>query len=240
MMAKLGIHDLAVRYGKLTAIADLSFTVAEGERLFISGPNGAGKSSLLGAISGAVRAAHGRIEMDGDILTGLGPERIARRGLSMVPEGRRIFGALSVRENLMVGTGMRRDRAAIADDLETAFTAFPILRDRANAPAGALSGGQQQMLAIARALMTNPKVMLVDEPSLGLAPRIVDEVYDRLCALQALRGLTLVIVEQSSTRAARVGGRMILMRGGRIVADGDAATFAATDLMSEAYFGDAA
>jgi len=239
-MAKLGIHDLAVRYGKLTAIADLSFAVAEGERVFVSGPNGAGKSSLLSAIAGAVRAAHGRIEMDGEILSGLGPEAIARRGLSMVPEGRRIFPSLSVLENLMVGTGMRRDRSAVADDLETVFTAFPILRERARSQAGALSGGQQQMLAIARALMTNPKVMLVDEPSLGLAPKVVDEVYDRLCQLQALRGLTLVIVEQSSARAARVGGRMLLMRGGKIVADGDATDFAAQDLLTEAYFGGAA
>jgi branched-chain amino acid transport system ATP-binding protein len=239
-MAKLGIHDLAVRYGKLTAIADLSFSVAEGERVFVSGPNGAGKSSLLSAIAGAVRAAHGRIEMDGEILSGLGPEAIARRGLSMVPEGRRIFPGLTVLENLLVGTGMRRDRAAVGDDLETVFTAFPILRERARSGAGALSGGQQQMLAIGRALMTNPKVILVDEPSLGLAPKVVDEVYDRLCQLQAQRGLTLVIVEQSSARAARVGGRMILMRGGRIVADGDATAFAARDLLAEAYFGGAA
>ncbi|MFP1643438.1 ABC transporter ATP-binding protein [Pontitalea aquivivens] len=236
-MSKLGIFDLSVRYGKLTALRDVSFTVAEGERLFISGPNGAGKSSLLGAISGAVRAAHGRIEMDGDILSGRSPEAIARRGLSMVPEGRRIFAGLSVQENLMVGAGMRRDRSAVPDDLAVIFDAFPILRDRRHANAGALSGGQQQMLAIGRALMTNPKLMLVDEPSLGLAPKVVDEVYDRLCALQALRGLTLVIVEQSSARAARVGGRMILLRGGRIVADGDAAGFAEHDLLKEAYFG---
>ena len=236
-MAKLGVFDLTVRYGKLMAVKDVSFTVAEGERLFVSGPNGAGKSSLLGAIAGAVRAAHGRVEMDGDILSGRPPEEIARRGLSMVPEGRRIFAGLTVQENLLVGTGQRRDRAAIADDLETVYAAFPILRERAQAGAGALSGGQQQMLAISRALMTNPKLMLLDEPSLGLAPKVVDEVYERLCALQALRGLTLVIVEQSSTRAARVGGRMLLMRGGRVVADGDAAAFAADDLLCEAYFG---
>lgn len=239
-MSKLAVHDLAVRYGKLTALAELSFAVAEGERVFISGPNGAGKSSLLAAIAGSVRAAHGRIEMDGDILSGLSPEAIARRGLSMVPEGRRIFAGLTVQENLMVGTGMRRDRGAIADDIAAMFAAFPILAERARAPAGALSGGQQQMLAIARALMTNPKVILVDEPSLGLAPKVVDEVYDRLCQLQALRGLTLVIVEQSSARAARVGGRMLLMRGGKIVADGDATEFAAKDLLTEAYFGGAA
>ena len=239
-MSKLGVFDLAVRYGKLTAISDLSLSVAEGERVFISGPNGAGKSSLLSAIAGAVRAAHGRIEMDGEILSGLGAEGIARRGLSMVPEGRHIFAGLTVQENLMVGAGMRRDRSAIGDDLETVFAAFSILRERARSSAGALSGGQQQMLAIGRAIMTNPKVMLVDEPSLGLAPKVVDEVYDRLCQLQELRGLTLVIVEQSSARAARVGGRMLLMRAGRIVGDGDAADFAARDLLTEAYFGGAA
>lgn len=237
-MSKIAVHDLSVRYGKLIALRDVSFSVQEGERLFVAGPNGAGKSSLLAAMSGVIPAAHGRIEMDGDILSGLAPEAIARRGLSMVPEGRRIFAGLSVLENLMVGTGMRRDRVAIPDDLEAVFTAFPILRERAHAQAGALSGGQQQMLAISRALMTNPKVMLVDEPSLGLAPKVVDEVYDRLCQLQALRGLTLIIVEQSSSRAARVGGRMLLMRGGHIVANGDATTFARNDLLSEAYFGE--
>lgn len=239
-MSKLGVFDLSVRYGKLTALREVSFQVPEGERLFISGPNGAGKSSLLGAIAGEVRAAHGRIEMDGDILSGRVPEAIARRGLSMVPEGRRIFRALSVQENLMVGVGLRRDRSAVPDDLETIYEAFPILGERRNANAGALSGGQQQMLAIGRALMTNPKLMLVDEPSLGLAPKVVDEVYERLCALQAMRGLTLVIVEQSSARAARVGGRMILLRGGRIAGDGDAATFAENDLLKEAYFGEGA
>lgn len=238
-MSKLGVFDLSVRYGKLTAVNDISFTVAEGERVFISGPNGAGKSSLLGAIAGEVRAAHGRIEMDGDILSGRVPEAIARRGLSMVPEGRRIFRALTVQENLMVGVGLRRDKAAVPDDLEAIYTAFPILGTRRHANAGVLSGGQQQMLAIGRALMTNPKLMLVDEPSLGLAPRVVDEVYERLCGLQAQRGLTLVIVEQSSARAARVGGRMLLLRGGRIVGDGDAASFAADDLLKEAYFGKA-
>jgi branched-chain amino acid transport system ATP-binding protein len=238
-MSKLGVFDLSVRYGKLTAVNDISFSVAEGERVFISGPNGAGKSSLLAAIAGEVRAAHGRIEMDGDILSGRVPEAIARRGLSMVPEGRRIFRALTVQENLMVGVGLRRDKSAVPDDLEAIYTAFPILGTRRHANAGALSGGQQQMLAIGRALMTNPKLMLVDEPSLGLAPRVVDEVYDRLCSLQAQRGLTLVIVEQSSARAGRVGGRMLLLRGGRIVADGDATAFAADDLLKEAYFGEA-
>lgn len=219
-MAKLGIHDLAVRYGKLTAISDLSFTVAEGERVFVSGPNGAGKSSLLSAIAGAVRAAHGRIEMDGEILSGLGPEAIARRGLSMVPEGRRIFPSLSVLENLMVGTGMRRDRGAVADDLETVFTAFPILRDRARSQAGALSGGQQQMLAIARALMSRPKLLLLDEPSLGLAPLIVKQIFSAIKELNAKEGLSVFLVEQNAFHALKLAHRGYVMVNGRITMSG--------------------
>lgn len=236
-MARLGVFDLSVRYGKVPAVTDVSLHLEEGERLFIAGPNGAGKSSLLKAISGAVPSAHGRIEMDGDLLTGRPPEMIARLGLSMVPEGREIFGTLSVEENLRVGTGIRRDRQAVADDMDEIYQSFPILHERRHTNAGDLSGGQQQMLAIGRALMTNPKLLMVDEPSLGLAPNIVDQVYDTLIALQEARGLTLLIVEQSSVRAARVGGRMVILRGGKVVGTGDAAEFAESDLLSEAYFG---
>ncbi len=236
-MSKLGVFDLSVRYGKVPALNDVSLHLNEGERMFISGPNGAGKSSLLRAISGAVATSHGRIEMDGDLLTGRSPEAIARLGLSMVPEGREIFGSLTVEENLRIGTGIRRDRAAIEEDLDEIFSSFPILAERRHARAGALSGGQQQMLAIGRALMTNPKLIMVDEPSLGLAPKIVDQVYDTLVQLQEERGLTLLIVEQSSARAARVGGGMVLLRGGCVVATGNAADFAERDLLKEAYFG---
>ncbi len=236
-MSKLGVFDLSVRYGKVPALNDVSLHLNEGERMFISGPNGAGKSSLLRAISGAVATSHGRIEMDGDLLTGRSPEAIARLGLSMVPEGREIFGSLTVEENLRIGTGIRRDRAAIEEDQDEIFSSFPILAERRHARAGALSGGQQQMLAIGRALMTNPKLIMVDEPSLGLAPKIVDQVYDTLVQLQEERGLTLLIVEQSSARAARVGGGMVLLRGGCVVATGNAADFAERDLLKEAYFG---
>lgn len=236
-MSKLGVFDIAVRYGKVPAVNDLTLHVEEGERVFVSGPNGAGKSSLLKAISGVVATSHGRIEMDGDLLTGCSPETIARLGLSMVPEGREIFCSLTVEENLRIGTGLRRDADAVEEDLASIYDRFPILEERRNAPAGALSGGQQQMLAIGRALMTNPKLIMVDEPSLGLAPKIVDQVYDMLCTLQEERGLTLLIVEQSSLRAARVGGRMVLMRGGRIVGEGNAADMADHEALAEAYFG---
>ncbi|SDD55208.1 ABC transporter ATP-binding protein [Ruegeria marina] len=236
-MSKLGVFDISVRYGKVPAVNDLTLHVEEGERVFVSGPNGAGKSSLLKAISGAVATSHGRIEMDGDLLTGRAPEAIARLGLSMVPEGREIFCSLTVEENLRVGTGLRRDADAVDVDIAEIYASFPILGERRSAAAGALSGGQQQMLAIGRALMTNPKLIMVDEPSLGLAPKIVDQVYDTLCALQEERGLTLLIVEQSSLRAARVGGRMVLMRGGRIVSEGNAADMADRDALAAAYFG---
>lgn len=239
-MSKLGVFDVSVRYGKVPALTDVSLKIAEGERVFISGPNGAGKSSLLKAICGAVPTTHGRIEVDGMLLTGRPPEAIARLGLTMVPEGRDIFGTLTVEENLRVGTGIRRDREAIENDIAEIYEKFPILGERRHANAGALSGGQQQMLAIGRGLMTNPKVMMVDEPSLGLAPNIVDQVYETLVTLQNDRGLTLVIVEQSSARAARVGGRMVLLRGGAVVDDGDAAQFAERDLLKEAYFGQSA
>lgn len=236
-MSKLGVYDVSVRYGKVPALTDVSLAVEEGERLFISGPNGAGKSSLLKAICGAVPTTQGRIEVDGDILTGRPPEAIARLGLTMVPEGREIFGTLSVEENLRVGTGLRRDKAAIESDIQEVYDSFPILGERRHSNAGALSGGQQQMLAIGRGLLTNPKLMLVDEPSLGLAPNIVDQVYETLVNLQKSRGLTLIVVEQSSARAARVGGRMVLLRGGAVVGDGDAAEFAESDLIKETYFG---
>ncbi len=239
-MSKLGVFDVSVRYGKVPALTDVSLQIEEGERVFISGPNGAGKSSLLKAICGAVPTTHGRIEIGGMLVAGRPPEAIARLGMTMVPEGRDIFGTLTVEENLRVGTGIRRDRDAIESDIDEIYENFPILGERRQANAGALSGGQQQMLAIGRGLMTNPKVMMVDEPSLGLAPNIVDQVYETLIRLQKDRGLTLVIVEQSSARAARVGGRMVLLRGGTVVDEGDAAEFAERDLLKEAYFGQSA
>lgn len=236
-MSKLDVFDISVSYGKIPALTNVSLTITEGERVFISGPNGAGKSSLLRAISGAITTAHGKIKMDGDLLTGRPPEAIARLGVSLVPEGREIFGNLTVEENLRVGAGIRSDKEAIEGDIANIYETFGILGERRHANAGVLSGGQQQMLAIGRGLMTNPKLLMVDEPSLGLAPNIVDQVYDTLVSLQEERGLTLLIVEQSSTRAARVGGRMILLRGGTIVGDGDAAEFSERDLLKEAYFG---
>jgi branched-chain amino acid transport system ATP-binding protein len=236
-MTLLAADNLTVRYGRLTALRDITLRIAEGEVLFVTGPNGAGKSTLLNAIAGVVPPVSGSIVMAGAEMIGAPPETIARGGFSLVPEGRNIFGALSIEENLKVGTGMRRDRRKIADDLESIYREFSMLAERRHAPASMLSGGQQQMLAIGRALMTSPRLMAIDEPSLGLAPKIIDQVYDILLRLRVQRKLTLLIVEQSSARAMMAGGRMILMRGGRIVLEGEARDMVKDHRLKQAYFG---
>jgi len=240
-MSLLALSNVTIRYGRLTAVRNVTWAITEGETLFITGPNGAGKSSLLKAIAGVVPPAGGRIDFGGRDITGQAPETIARMGLSMVPEGREVFGSLTVEENLLLGTGMhartRGWRARAASELEAIYTTFPMLKDRRAGQAGLLSGGQQQMLVIGRALMTNPALIAIDEPSLGLAPNIIDQVYERLIALQAQRSLTLLIVEQSATRAMLVGGRMMLMRGGEVLLDGDARAMGQSEAMQSAYFG---
>jgi branched-chain amino acid transport system ATP-binding protein len=233
----LGVDDITVRYGRLTALRGISLEIAEGEVLFVTGPNGAGKSTLLNAIAGVVPPASGNITIDGADVTGASPESIARRGFSLVPEGRNVFGGLTIEENLKVGAGMRPDRHKVAEDLASVYREFPMLAERRHAAAGMLSGGQQQMLVIGRALMASPRLMAIDEPSLGLAPKIIDQVYEILVRLRAQRKLTLLIVEQSSTRAMMTGGRMILMRGGRIVLEGPAAEMVKDERLKQAYFG---
>jgi branched-chain amino acid transport system ATP-binding protein len=236
-MTLLAVDDITVRYGRLTALRGITLKIAEGEILFVTGPNGAGKSTLLNAIAGVVLPVSGAITMDGAEVTAIPPESIARRGFSLVPEGRNVFGGLTIEENLKVGAGMRADRHKIADDLDSVYREFPMLAERRHAAAGMLSGGQQQMLVIGRALMTSPRLMAIDEPSLGLAPKIIDQVYEILMRLRAQRKLTLLIVEQSSTRAMMTGGRMILMRGGRIVLEGEAGDMVKDERLKQAYFG---
>ncbi|HWU62689.1 MAG TPA: ABC transporter ATP-binding protein [Ensifer sp.] len=240
-MTLLNLVDVSVRYGRLTAVRGVSINLKEGEVLFITGPNGAGKSSLLRAIAGVTPTAGGHVEFDGAEITGRTPEDIARLGFSMVPEGREVFGSLTIEENLMVGAGMHSRtpgwKGQTAADLDSVYNTFPILKERRNQQAGLLSGGQQQMLVIGRALMARPRLIAIDEPSLGLAPNITDQVYERLIALQAERSLTLLIVEQSSTRAVMIGGRMILMRSGQVVLDGDARELGNSEAMQAAYFG---
>jgi len=236
-MTLLAVDNITVRYGRLTALRGVSLKIAEGEVLFVTGPNGAGKSTLLNAIAGVVPPVSGTIALDGAEVTGVPPEQIARRGFSLVPEGRNVFGALTIEENLKVGCGMRADKHQVAGDLDSVYREFPVLAERRHAAAAMLSGGQQQMLVIGRALMTSPRLMAIDEPSLGLAPKIIDQVYEILLRLRAQRKLTLLIVEQSSTRAMMTGGRMILMRGGRIVLEGAAGEMVKDERLKQAYFG---
>jgi len=235
-MTLLAVEDVTVSYGRLIALRDVTLKIAEGEVLFVTGPNGAGKSTLLNTIAGVVPSGSGNITIDGARMTGAPPEEIARRGFSLVPEGRNVFGGLTIEENLKVGAGMRADKK-VADDLDSIYHEFPMLAERRHTAAGMLSGGQQQMLVIGRALMTAPRIMAIDEPSLGLAPKIIDQVYEILMRLRSRRKLTLLIVEQSSTRAMMTGGRMVLIRGGRIVLEGEAAEMVKDQRLKQAYFG---
>ena len=236
-MTLLSVNNIVVRYGRLTALRGLSVSLEKGETLFVTGPNGAGKSTLLKAIAGVVTPQEGTITLGGAPIGGRAPEEIARKGFSMVPEGRLVFGALTIDENLRLGIGMRADKDQAARDLESIYETFPILKDRRDKPAGFLSGGQQQMLVIGRALMAGPSLLAIDEPSLGLAPKVIDDVYTTVLKLRDARGLTLLIVEQSSTRAMMTGGRMVLLRGGEAVLEGDARELSKGDALKQAYFG---
>jgi branched-chain amino acid transport system ATP-binding protein len=235
-MNLLEIHDLNVRYGGITALHKLSLSIKAGETVMVTGPNGAGKSTLLKTIAGLVKPQHGSVVFDGQLITGCAPETIAAAGFSMVPEGRQVFNSLTVLENLRVGTGMRRNKLAVAADLDYVMDVFPVLRERALSQAGMLSGGQQQMLVIGRGLMAAPRLLVIDEPSLGLAPLVTDQVYEALMRLRVERELTLLIVEQSASRAVMTGGRMLMLREGRIVLEGDPRQLTAHQ-MQQAYFG---
>jgi branched-chain amino acid transport system ATP-binding protein len=210
-MTLLAVNDITVRYGRLTALRGISLRIDEGEVLFVTGPNGAGKSTLLNAIAGVVPPISGSITMDGAEVTGVPPEQIARQGFSLVPEGRNVFGALSIEENLKVGASMRTDRQKVADDLESVYDEFPMLAERRHAAAGMLSGGQQQILVIGRALMTSPRLMAIDEPSLGLSPTIIDQVYQLLVRPRAQRNY-LLIVGKVRRAPSMTGGATFLRR----------------------------
>lgn len=231
-MALLAVDNLQINYGGVTAVRGLSLTVDEGEVVSVLGPNGAGKSSTLAAIAGGVTPRDGRITYAGQDITGVRPEEIARRGISLVPEGRHVFATLTVEENLAVGTYMRKEKANVAAVLER----FPRLQERRDFPAGRLSGGEQQMLVIARAMLTKPKLMLVDEPSLGLAPIIIDQVYEILLELRR-QGMSLLIVEQSTSRILKHADRIYVLRGGAVQLEDRAANLQGGEAIKRAYFG---
>jgi branched-chain amino acid transport system ATP-binding protein len=233
----LEINDIHVSYGRLRALKGVSLSVNKGEIVCLIGPNGAGKSTTLAAVAGGVAPHRGGIRLEGADLAGVRPEQIARMGVSLVPEGRHVFGALTVAENLRVGTYMRADKGAIAADYDRVLALFPRLRERINSPGGRLSGGEQQMLVIARALLTRPRLLLVDEPSLGLAPRIVDQVYEILLAARQAEGLTLLINEQSSHRILKHADRIYVIRNGHIRLHDLAANLQDGEAIKRAYFG---
>jgi branched-chain amino acid transport system ATP-binding protein len=214
-MTALVVEGLEVRYGAVRAVRDLSFTVEPGEIVGLIGPNGAGKSSTLHAIMGAAPVAAGDVRLGGASLLGRKSEDVARSGIALVPEGRRIFGELSVEENLRLGLAGRRSQSGAAEAVERAYELFPIVREFRSRAAGALSGGQQQQLAIARALVAEPDVLLLDEPSLGLAPRIVDVVFDALAAIRET-GLAVLLVEQRAQRTIALADRSHVLSNGEL------------------------
>jgi branched-chain amino acid transport system ATP-binding protein len=211
----LAVERLEVRHGAVTAVRDLSFDVDGGEIVGLIGPNGAGKSSTLHAIMGAVRPASGDVRVDGKSVVGRRPEDVAGRGVALVPEGRRIFAELSVEENLRLGLAGRRGRDGTAKDFERVYDLFPVVADSRKRKAGALSGGQQQQLAIARALVADPRVLLLDEPSLGLAPRVVNLVFEVLASIRD-RGLAVLLVEQRAQRTVALANRSFVLSNGEL------------------------
>jgi branched-chain amino acid transport system ATP-binding protein len=213
-MSLLEVSDLEAGYGPVTVLRGISFNVDEGRIVTVLGPNGAGKTTTLRALSGIVRRA-GEIRFDGKDVSGYSPEKMARQSVAHVPEGRGTFTGLTVEENLRVGAFPRRDRAEIAGDMKRCFGYFPRLEERRAQHAGSLSGGEQQMLAIARALMLRPRLMLLDEPSLGLAPRLVDVVFEALAAIRD-RGLAVLLVEQRAQRTVALASRTQVIANGRL------------------------
>ena len=233
----LEVSELAVRYGAIRAVHDVSLQAGKGELIAILGANGAGKSSTLKCIAGALKASAGTIRLDDQDVTSAKPEQMVRLGVAMVPETRDVFPDLTVSENLTLGSYIhRRNRADVESARERMLGLFPRLRERARQPAGTLSGGEQQMLVIARALMSRPKLLLLDEPSLGLAPVVVDTIFDMIAELKR-SGLTIVLVEQNAAKALSVADRAYVMRLGRIAAEGPAAEIAANTDLGALYLG---
>lgn len=234
-MAMLDVKDLNVYYGKIHAIKNISLTVEEGELVSLIGANGAGKTSLLTAIMGQIPST-GQISFEGQAVHGNGTMEIVRNGMTMVPEGRRVFPRTSVMDNLLLGAYSRKDKENVKGDLNKIFEMFPRLLERKNQLAGTLSGGEQQMLAIGRALMSRPRLLLLDEPSMGLSPRLVDQVFDTIVSINK-SGTTIMLVEQNANQALRVAKRGYVIETGEIVLSDDADKLLSNPQVKEAYLG---
>lgn len=233
-VAMLELRDVSVRYGAVAAVRNVSLEVGRGEIVGLIGPNGAGKSTTLHAVMGAIPIFGGDVLLSGASLRGRPPESVARAGIALVPEGRRIFAELTVEENLRLGLAGRRSREGAAEDINAVYQLFPIVKEFRRRQAGALSGGQQQQLAIGRALVAAPDVLLLDEPSLGLAPMIVDVVFEALAEIRS-RGITVMLVEQRAQRTVAFADRTYLMANGEIRLTLTPADAADTDRMVAAY-----
>jgi branched-chain amino acid transport system ATP-binding protein len=236
-MSLLALEQLQVSYGGIRAVKGVDLTVEPGELVCLIGANGAGKTTTLRAVTGLVRAAGGRIVYDGNDITALRVHEIARRGLALVPEGRGVFAQLTIEENLAMGAYARSDAAAVATDIEKAYMLFPRLKERRRQTAGTLSGGEQQMLAISRALMGRPKLLLLDEPSMGLAPLMVEKIFEVIRTIAA-EGMTLLLVEQNARLALEVSHRGYVLEGGVVAITGEARSLLGDPRIREAYLGE--
>jgi branched-chain amino acid transport system ATP-binding protein len=234
----LEVRDLVTSYGMIQALRGVSLVAREGQITCLLGPNGAGKTTLLYTIAGILRPRAGSVRLEGRELAGMPADRVVGHGISLVPENRLVFPHMAVRENLLAGAyaRLRRDRDGVAADLEAMIARFPILGQRAGQAAGTLSGGEQQMLAIARALMARPRVLMMDEPSLGLAPMIVEQIFETVERLNR-EGLTVLLVEQNARMALSIAHRAYLLEQGRIAFEGTAADVSANEAISRAYLG---
>ena len=236
-MSLLEIENVHTYYGQIHALKGVSLTVERGEIVTLIGANGAGKSTLLKTTSGLLRPRHGAIRLDGEELTQYPPHEIVTKGVVQVPEGRRVFGRLSVTENLEMGAFAISDQKLIKRNLERVFRLFPRLKERYNQVAGTLSGGDQQMLATGRALMANPRVLLMDEPSMGLAPVLVDSIFETIRHLHG-EGITILLVEQNARMALQVAGRGYVLQSGIVLLSDSAENLRQNKIVREAYLGE--
>jgi len=232
----LDVRHLEVSYGATRVLRDVSFTVARGSIVALLGGNGSGKTTTLNVLSGLVAPQGGTVALDGECIDGLSTDRVVEKGLVQVPQGREVWGGMTVYDNVALGAARRRDRRAIAGDLEDVFALFPVLRQKQRARAASLSGGEQQMLAIGRSLMARPRVLLLDEPSAGLAPIVVGQVVDAVRALHA-RGLTILLVEQNVGVAAALAERAHVLSNGEIAVSGPAADLLTNPDVLASYLG---
>jgi branched-chain amino acid transport system ATP-binding protein len=234
--ALLRVTDLAVHYGAIQALRGISFEVAEGEIITLIGSNGAGKTTTLHAISNIIRKTAGSVEFNGRDISAMPPDRIVASALIQVPEGRRIFANLSVKDNLEMGAYLRKDRQAIRSDMEMVYGLFPRLKERRTQVSGTLSGGEQQMLAMGRALMSKPRLLLLDEPSMGLAPILVDEIFSIIRRISEA-GATILLVEQNAFKALGLASRGYILETGQVIKNGPAKDLMKDDAVKEAYLG---